>query len=384
MTPVAPIVVIGGGPAGSVCARQLSHLGHDVVLVERRNGSRSRLGETCGPGTRRLLEGVCGLSLPRATHRLFPAFHSAWGSGALDGRRVEFWHAEKGLVLDRRAFDDWLLGSAEAAGVTVLRGCHVAGGRSTGAEWILSGLAGGQERELVASFVVEATGARARTVLLPDVTRFFTDALVCVSVELPEHASEEPGVLVESCRAGWWYAVRLPNGQRMAALFTDADLVEPAKNRLSWLKTLLRETAHVRRLADPLPHDLRIDVCNARTSVRNVFWRKNWVSIGDATWSLDPLSGTGIERAIRDGIEVASSISRAMISGDIEPLRIHALSRANDFRSSLVAQRRYYSVETRWSDGIFWRRRRCGPALARARRHDTPGTGTRHAGFRGL
>ncbi len=352
-----PIVVIGGGPAGSICARQLGCLGYDVVLAERSNSSRPRVGETCGPGTRRLLEDVCSLSLPRATHRFLTTFHSAWGSGDVDGRRFEFWHAENGLVLDRMAFDGWLLGLAEAAGVTVLRGYHVVGGRSAEREWILSGFVGGQQRELVASFVVEATGARARSVAQPDVKRFFTDGLVCVSVELSEQTFDEPSVLVESCRAGWWYTVRLPNGKRIVALFTDADLVEPAENRLGWLNAVLRATAHVRRLAYPLSQDARIDVCNARTSVRNVLWRNNWVSIGDAAWSLDPLSGTGIERAIRDGIEAASAISQAVISDDVQHLRAHALSRVDAFRSSLAAQRGYYGLETRWPNSVFWRRR---------------------------
>jgi flavin-dependent dehydrogenase len=81
------------------------------------------------------------------------------------------------------------------------------------------------------------------------------------------------------------------------------------------------------------------------------------MSIGDAAWSLDPLSGNGIERAVSDGIDAATAISQALISGDSGPLRSHAVSRANSFRESLAVQRQYYSVEKRWGDNVFWRRR---------------------------
>jgi flavin-dependent dehydrogenase len=349
--------VIGGGPAGSICARQLARLGHNVLLAERSLGLSPPLGETCGPEARRLLEGVCDLSLPHSTYRPLNTFFSAWGSEELDGRSLAFWQAGSGLVLDRTTFDEWLLGSAEAAGVTVLRGCRITSARWREKEWRLGGLMDGSEQALAASFIAEATGRVAGSVVQPDARRFFMDALICLSVELPERASDPPMAMVESCTVGWWYTVRLPNGRQIVALFTDADLVEPAETRLTWLDAVLKTTSHVRRLADRFPKVARIHVCDARTAVRNVLWRDSWISVGDAAWCLDPLSGAGIERAINDGIEAAAAISRAMTDGDPEHLRSHAVSRAHAFRQSLAVQRRYYGVETRWRDSVFWRRR---------------------------
>ena len=304
-----------------------------------------------------MLEGVCDLPLPHSTYRPLDTFFSAWGSEELDGRSLAFWQAGDGLVLDRTTFDEWLLGSAEAAGVTVLRGCRITSGRWREQGWILSGLIDGNEQALAASYIAEATGRMARSVVQPDVKRLFVDALVCLSVELPEQASDPPTAMVESCPVGWWYAVRLPNGRQLVSLFTDADLVEPADTRVNWLNAVLRTTSHVRRLLNRFPRDVRIHVCDARTSVRNVLWRDAWISIGDAAWCLDPLSGAGIERAVNDGIEAAAAISRSMTNGDPEQLRSHALSQARSFRQSVAVQRRYYDIETRWQDSVFWRRR---------------------------
>ncbi|MFY9618248.1 MAG: NAD(P)/FAD-dependent oxidoreductase [Pyrinomonadaceae bacterium] len=351
-----PIIVIGGGPAGSICALELARLGHRVTLAERTTSPTPKLGETCGPRVRQLLKMAGGLSLPESIYRPLEIFFSAWGSPEIDGRSFTFWQGETGLVLDRTAFDKWLLDSAESAGVTVLRGCKVIGGTWAQGSWKIEGLVDGRHQTLNASFIVEATGPRVRSAVQQDVKRVFTDTLVCLSVELPAQSSESPSVMVESCEVGWWYTVKLLHGRQIVALFTDVDLLAPAETRLEWLNSLLNETTHIRRLVNEFTKDAKVEVCDARTSIRNVLWRAGWISIGDAVWSLDPLSGFGIQRAINDGINAAPAISRAL-TGDAAELRAYAVSQGGSFNESLRAQRRYYSAEMRWEDAAFWRRR---------------------------
>lgn len=349
--------MIGGGPAGSICARELARRGHTVVLLERRLVASPRLGETCGPGLRRALEGDCGLIVPPPLFSPLPSFFSAWGAAELDNRSFSFWHAGNGMVLDRRAFDEWLLGEAAAAGVTVLRGCTVTSARRDENGWLLSGVTGADPVLIPAGFIVEATGRMVRSVIQPDIMRFFTDDLVCISVEVPGPASDDPVAAVESCAAGWWYTARLPNNRQVIALFTDADLVAPAGTRLEWLVYLFKTTVHMCRMAPGIPNGARVRVWNARTSVRNVLWRGCWISIGDAAWCLDPLSGTGIERAVKAGVGGAAAISQAMNGGDIEPLRSFTISEAQAFQHSLTVQHRYYESELRWKKEVFWQRR---------------------------
>jgi flavin-dependent dehydrogenase len=352
-----PIVVIGGGPAGSACACELARRGSSVLLAQRRDCVRRGPAEICKPIAHRLLEWSCGLSLPAGTHSALPAFSSAWGSGEIDGRSFTFWHTGEAWLLDRPAFDAWLLGAAEAAGVIVLRDCEIRGGRWDVDRWVLDAIVDGREQPLTADFVVEATGRSARSALQSDVTRLMADALVCVWVERPEASANGSSTLIESCAAGWWYAARPAAGRQVVALFTDADLVPSADVRVEWLSRALTETMHVRALTTPLALDEPVRVCDARTSIRNVLWRRAWLSIGDAAWALDPLSGAGIERAIRDGIDAATAIARAAKEANFAPLAAHALARARAFTDSLEIQRRYYALESRWPDAPFWRRR---------------------------
>lgn len=350
----AEVAVIGGGPAGSVCARELARRGHSVVLLERSICARSRLGETCGPSLRRWLEGKCSLPLPRHIYRPLPTFYSAWGSEELDGRSFAFWHAGDGLVLDRGAFDEWLLNSAREAGVTVLRGFSVEYARRHEAGWMLGSLC---ERTVTARFIVEASGRAGKSVVHADAHRFFTDKLVCLSVEFVGEGTHDSLALIESCSQGWWYWVCLPNCKQLLALFTDADLVKSQKARAQTLNSLLSATRHVRRFSSPILKGSHVRISDARTSARKVLWRDSWLPVGDAAWSLDPLSGNGIERAVKSGLEAARAVSE-MIDGKGEAgLRSFALATANDFSESLAAQSRYYAAELQWRDTDFWRRR---------------------------
>lgn len=350
----AEVAVIGGGPAGSVCARELARLGHSVVLLERSSSTRSRLGETCGPGLRRSLQDKCGLPLPRHLYRALPTFYSAWGSEELDGRSFAFWQAGDGLVLNRGAFDEWLRDSAQEAGVNVLRGFGVEYAQRGGAGWVLGSMS---ERTVTARFIVEASGRAGKSVVHADAQRFFTDKLVCLSVEFTGEGTNDSVALVESCSRGWWYWVCLPDCKQLLALFTDADLVEPQQARAQTLNSLLNATRHVRRFSSPIPDDARVRISDARTSARKILWRDSWLPVGDSAWSLDPLSGNGIERSVKSGLEAARAVSE-MINGKGEAkLRSFALSAANDFNESLAAQRRYYAAELRWRDAPFWRRR---------------------------
>jgi flavin-dependent dehydrogenase len=350
------VAVVGGGPAGSVCARELAGRGHQVVLVERGRPARQRLGETAGPALRRQLE-ACGLRpAPQLFHPLKSLFAS-WGGAEAEARSYAFWHADDGLLLDREAFDAWLLDCAAEAGVDVRRGCQVEGVRPDGEGWVLAVRRGELRDSLAVGFVVEATGRAARSVVHADAVRFYTDRLVCLSVEFPTARGAASEALVESCAAGWWYAVLLPDGNQLLAFFTDADLAGPRGSREEVFKAALDATLHIRRLAADMPAGAALRVADARTSARRVLWRGRWLCVGDAAWCLDPLSGKGIERAVADGLGAARAVSELMTGRGEGAIRTFAVSSAEAFNESLNTQRSYYAADSRWPNSPFWRRR---------------------------
>jgi flavin-dependent dehydrogenase len=232
----------------------------------------------------------------------------------------------------------------------------VTAGRTTGDRALVRGVVEGGELTIAARMVVEATGRAARCVTQQDATRIAADALVCVWAEVSAHQAGAEAV-IETCDQGWWYTVTAAEGRSVVALFTDADLVPPARQRGAWFRELLGRTEHVRQVAGPVPADGALGMCGARTSARRVLWRDTYLAVGDAAWCFDPLAGTGVERAVQNGIDAAKAISRTIGDGDPAPLRAHALATARAFDHHLDVWRRYYAMETRWPDAPFWRRR---------------------------
>jgi menaquinone-9 beta-reductase len=126
MQPVAElscdVLVIGGGPAGSTCARLLAAAGRDVLVLDARQvGGRKLCGGLLNRRAQLLLEDQ-GLSLPPAAC-VEPAqplleYHD------LDNR-LRACYTPGYRNIDRGAFDAWLLELARQAGARVISAARV-------------------------------------------------------------------------------------------------------------------------------------------------------------------------------------------------------------------------------------------------------------------
>jgi flavin-dependent dehydrogenase len=127
----ADVLVIGGGPAGSMSAIRLSQAGRQVTLVERERGPHPK---------------VCGEFLSQeAVSYLLSAGISPHGLGAVpihtlrlfaDVRSAETELPFTALSLSRRMLDAALLDRAADAGCTVIQGACVERLVPEGSEWI--------------------------------------------------------------------------------------------------------------------------------------------------------------------------------------------------------------------------------------------------------
>src|SRR5205809_71016 len=92
------VCVIGGGPAGSTLAAQLSVLGNRVVLLERAEFPRKHLGESLTPGVRPLLESIgAGEVLERAGAFAVESVLVNWDGGLRERHDPE----RRGTLVDR-------------------------------------------------------------------------------------------------------------------------------------------------------------------------------------------------------------------------------------------------------------------------------------------
>jgi flavin-dependent dehydrogenase len=351
-----PIAVIGGGPAGSVCARQLALKGHRVILFEKRLQPCPRGAETCSPRVRRLIEEICGSSMPADAFAPLSRFYSAWGHPAWESRSLDFWQAGHGATIDRAVLDGWLLQLAHNAGVLVHRGHKVVSGRCDNGAWTVRAKNGSDDIEVDAEFLVEATGAATRSPVA-SAGRIFRDRLVSVSAELPGNPQSKSDAGVEAVPEGWWFSAARSERCRTASFFTDADMMPAAKEAKSWFFSELGKTAHVKHLIRPDVSISAVRVTAARTSIRRQLWKDSWIAVGDAARTIDPLSGGGVGRAVEDGLRAADAISQRLLGMNRDSPRSFVLDIVAHFREQTALQHRFYAQENRWPAHPFWSRR---------------------------
>jgi digeranylgeranylglycerophospholipid reductase len=115
------IVVVGGGPAGSTCARVAAESGLAVLLLEK--------DRDIGMPVR------CGEAISDAGLRIFHEPQERWIKSVINRIRliapneteIEFNLKEKGYILDRRIFDYDLAHFAAAQGATIITKAYVNG-----------------------------------------------------------------------------------------------------------------------------------------------------------------------------------------------------------------------------------------------------------------
>jgi len=353
-------VVAGGGPAGSAAALALARLGRRVLLVDAAP-SAPAVGEALPPVGRALL-GELGLldRFLRQGHAMSHGNASAWGGGELRSNDFMFGLHGHGWHLDRARFDAGLRDAAREAGAEVVSPARVASMARTGDGWrVRVGSSAASVHEVTCDWVVDATGRSAAVARRHGGARVRHDRLVAFHARFrPLPGADEDGrTLVEAVPDGWWYAARLPSGERVAAYLTDAraagrgPLLEPAA-----FEAALARTTHVRAALAGYALASRPRGADAGSARLDSAAGDGWVAAGDAAVSFDPLSSHGILTALHTG-SLAGTAIHAHLGGDTGAIADYARHVDAVYASYFRHLQRYYATEPRWSDRPFWARR---------------------------
>lgn len=323
----AEVLVVGGGPAAFATALRLSR--HRIpFLLARRASSAPLYGEHLAPEARLLLENLgAGALWDAPAHRPCATFRVAWGSRAFVQLDQLMHPLGCGLALDRAEFDRDL--GARVAADSILAFKQLLGVERSGNHWRATFRTEGRTMLGVsARILVDATGRSAACA-----RRIGAKVRRGVPLIALHHrgVSEPPGVdrgdggalWVASNAAGWGYAVRLADGSAVSAVITIAELaLGRAAAREASLRTNLIDLGFPAGLvpaADSSPS--RVVPCGPQLLDPSA--GESWLAVGDAAYAFDPLTGGGLTRALRSGIDAGDAIARSLNGGD-HALRRHA------------------------------------------------------------
>jgi flavin-dependent dehydrogenase len=309
------VAVIGGGPAGATCALALARGGISVTLVHWDGYACSGIELVSGRARQMLEQDSPGLfhRLPWAEIR---ETVSLWDAPDPVTMNAMFDPWGPGVALERSLLDQSLRHLAHAAGASIVADTKATHIERSGEGWRLLLRSGETGSNLLNSrFVVIATGRVAGSLVgrppAPESSH------ISLMMPLAGQGGVDQGhtLYIESADNGWWYALPAIGGGYFAGFCTRREEIK--KRQGSLREFFIQELCRTRLLSPLLPGaaDNRITGRTADASPFTGAAGNGWIAIGDAAYAPDPLSGTGIERAIESARLGAGALLEVMEGG---------------------------------------------------------------------
>ncbi|MGH9441655.1 MAG: NAD(P)/FAD-dependent oxidoreductase [Thermoanaerobaculia bacterium] len=367
---VRDVIVVGGGPGGASTAGFLARAGVDVLVLEKLEFPRFRIGESLLPFQLPILERLGVLEkVRRANFMVKPgATFLAEDSG---GRRtVNFVHGWDGehsfsYQVPRAEFDSLMLGHARECGAEVRHGVDVKrvlfdGARAFGVEVQESD---GSRREIRARVIVDASGGAAilsgplkLRVPYPKMRRA---ALFAHYRNARPHPDARPGDILLPIRPdAWFWHIPFSDGSAsVGAVFEPEKGKGRAGDVDGLLASLLAESPAMSFVLEGAERISEVRGASDFSWRSRFFAGEGWALVGDAAGFLDPTFSTGVFLAMTMGEKVAAAIAPALArKGSVS--RRDLLGFERESLKVLNAFRRY--VEAFYSPGFM--KTLCTPA----------------------
>ncbi|HZB39417.1 MAG TPA: FAD-dependent monooxygenase [Ilumatobacter sp.] len=342
-TPVADVAVIGAGPAGTTVAARLAQLGYRVEMVDRGRARRTHICEILAAPTLDLLA-MTGAerSVLQAGFPAAEAMTVAW-----EAPRVVRAMPRGSLLVDRHRFDALLLDRALELGVTVTGGNAVRR-RRLGSSWEIA--LDGDRAPVCARFVVDASGRRS------NLRHSRPDALLGVTGRWNVALDRPTVVTVDE---GWVWAAPGPAPCDGVPWCEVTVFVDPTAWRVLGADPVTRyvrlvEAAGIVSPAARLTGGLTAR--DATSALATEVCGCDWLAVGDTALALDPLSSSGVQRAVQSALTAAVVIHTAMTRPADAALALdhyrHGLARAAEHHADWTGES--YAAVAAVRSTAFW------------------------------
>jgi flavin-dependent dehydrogenase len=362
------ILIIGGGIAGCIAAISLIDT-HRVILLDKVDTPKERIGESLAPAAQRILKELDLLDdLQSHQEDLYIqnlGMQSYWGSDQV--HIVDHLRNPDGLSksLNRKAFEEFLRKSAMARGVACIWPTKLHSSTFEANQWhVTTKSEDHKEQHIKAKFVIDATGRQSHFARSLGIERSHIDKLIACWVTLP-NTEENKMSTITATENGWWYSAVIPQNKRIIAFQTDSDLVD--RNTFRNLNSFLefsKDATQMTALLEKNKADITFHGVVAANSTRlEQVAGQQWAALGDAAISFDPLSSQGMFNAMAsamqlkellvgsDMVHTHNSIKEAHFQ-KIYTQQIHTI-----WDQYLYHKNIFYKAEMRWKESPFWKRR---------------------------
>jgi len=312
------IIVLGAGPAGVSCAIGLKSLNYEVLLISKR----------------RPFEAIEGFS-----HRTIEGLQRAKCFNALAAikeqvPRVVTWNNKKTkqnfeFVVNRKEFDEALIKDAKEHKIKVIEKA----GRISNINNITIIV---DKKEIKADFIVDARGR-----FCPRKTSNKSKSTIAHIVKSNYLKNHKTQTTLYTQKKAWIWEAKIENELNYLQVVTD-------ENEKEYLKKILE--------INGFNQDTKVYKRDASSYLSKDFISSNYLKIGDAACSVDPLSGNGVFQALSTAL-ISPYVVHTLLEGkeeDKTAAKEFFSQRVNDiFYRYARMGREFYSNELQFNTS-FW------------------------------
>lgn len=318
------VIVIGGGPGGSMVSTLLAMAGKSVLLVERDTFPRYHIGESLLSGTADLMKKIGVLDKIERDGYL-----KKWGVEWEWGKDRSPWTVyfkdalampyDYGYQVERAKFDKLLLENAIEKGVTVLQPCKAVGiekrqGRVSGLRVKRSGE--DHTEHYHCRFMIDASGQGGFITKQLNTIEWDENLKNMAVWSYWRNAERGEGIdhgntFLPTFSDGWWWFIPLAGEVTSIGCIIDRENYDKVKEQglEAYYKAAIAKTPSLAARLENAEMVDQIRVQRDWSYKYDKFYGDGFIAIGDAACFIDPLFSTGVHLAMLSGYIAALTVN---------------------------------------------------------------------------
>jgi flavin-dependent dehydrogenase len=351
------VIIVGKGIAGLVLSFFLKKKGIRHLVLDRKNMAKHfALAETLPPSAMPLLQSLDLIKIfeKNAIQKTY-GYHSMWGNTRIQNNNFFSQLSYKnGLKINKKAIIDDLeqLCNEDVMGYEKMLNMIIS------KDEVTIEVENNHQKEIInAKMIIDATGRNRAILKKLNIPIQLHDNLICFSCHLPrvKHPKLTYDIFVESFEDGWGIVSALDEETNILSVFTNKEnLIQlRLKDYKGWQSVLSKTIVLKDFLAKQA--EVKIVGSDANCSIANCLSGENWMAVGDAALSFDPLSSYGIANAIYTVKEALSVIESYILTGDRKGFAAYSKTLFSAFDSYYMVKNELYRAESRWMESSFWK-----------------------------